>query len=57
MGLIAEYADHAAVLKAGRLIFHGRTRELFDREELLAEAGLGLPPSIELERRLRAVCV
>jgi len=57
MGMIAEYADHAAVLKAGRLIFHGRTRELFDREELLAEAGLGLPPSIELERLLRAVCV
>ncbi|MGG4397437.1 ABC transporter ATP-binding protein [Paenibacillus thiaminolyticus] len=57
MGLIAEYADHAAVLKSGRLIFHGTVQALFDREELLGEAGLSLPPSVAIERRFRAAYV
>ncbi|MCE5173355.1 energy-coupling factor ABC transporter ATP-binding protein [Paenibacillus profundus] len=57
MGLIAEYADHAAVLKTGRLIFHGTVQALFDRKELLVEAGLNLPPSVEIERQFRAASV
>lgn len=57
MGLVAEYADHAAVLQAGRLIFHGTVQALFDRQELLAEAGLDAPPSVEIARQLQAVYV
>ncbi|WP_010271723.1 ABC transporter ATP-binding protein [Paenibacillus senegalensis] len=53
MGLIAEYADHAAVLQEGRLIFHGTVHALFAQTELLAEAGLDLPPSAAIKRALR----
>ncbi len=55
MGLIAEYADHAAVLKAGRLCFHGTVQALFDRMDLLEEADLNEPPSVEIARHFRKV--
>lgn len=45
MRLVAEYADRAAVLCDGRILFEGSPRELFASEEVLARARLK-PPSV-----------
>lgn len=52
MELICEYADHVAVLKEGELIFHGVVQDLFNQTSIVAEAGLLLPPTVEIARRL-----
>lgn len=52
MGLIAEYADHVAVMKQGKLCFHGTTQALFAQPDLLSEAGLTLPTVAEIAVRL-----
>ncbi|MGQ9491673.1 MAG: ABC transporter ATP-binding protein [Anaerolineae bacterium] len=52
MELIAEYADEVAVMHEGQIIYHGPTRALFNRPDLLQQAGLNLPPLAELGQRL-----
>lgn len=52
MTLVAEYAQHTAVMAAGELLFHGPTTTAFAQPDLLAQARLTLPPLAELARRL-----
>ncbi|MBN1541617.1 energy-coupling factor transporter ATPase [candidate division KSB1 bacterium] len=47
MDFVANIADRALVLAAGRLLFDGTPRCLFARPDLLAAADLQLPPFIE----------
>ncbi|MEV8368514.1 energy-coupling factor transporter ATPase [Microbacterium sp. NPDC064584] len=44
MQLVAEYADRLVVLADGRLIAHGSTAEVFGDRDVVARAGLRLPP-------------
>jgi len=52
MTLVAERARHAAVMSGGELLFHGPTRELFARPEVLRRAHLTPPPLARLAARL-----
>jgi energy-coupling factor transporter ATP-binding protein EcfA2 len=52
MALVAEYARRAVVLVDGRVLFDGAVSDLFRRRDLLARAGLGLPPVVRLANRL-----
>jgi energy-coupling factor transporter ATP-binding protein EcfA2 len=52
MRLVAEYATRVIVLMAGQILFDGAPRELFGRPEILAQAGLALPPVTRLANRL-----
>jgi energy-coupling factor transport system ATP-binding protein len=52
MQLVAEYADEALVMDAGRMIFQGAPRDLFQQPGVLQQASLVLPPLAELARRL-----
>jgi energy-coupling factor transporter ATP-binding protein EcfA2 len=53
MSLVAEYARRAIVLLDGRVLFDGGVSELLlGRRDLLARAGLGLPPVVRLAKRL-----
>jgi len=54
MALVAEYAEFVAVLSRGMLLSSGPVNRLFEDNELMAQAGLRLPPSIDLIRRLTA---
>lgn len=53
MQIIAEYAQKAAVLCEGELIYQGEVRKLFEEEELLGRCFLTPPPLYRLSRRLR----
>ncbi len=55
MNLIAEYADHVAVLDKGFLRFHGPVEALFSKPALLEEAGLALPPIVEIMLQTTAI--
>ncbi len=44
MQLVAEYADRLVVLADGRLIAHGSTADVFGDRDVVARAGLRLPP-------------
>lgn len=48
----ALYADRTAVLKAGRLLAAGRTREILGRADLLRKAALEPPFAVQLADRL-----
>jgi energy-coupling factor transport system ATP-binding protein len=48
MTLVAEYAQHVAVMSRGKVLAHGETRAIFARPDLLAEARLKLPPLAQL---------
>lgn len=52
MQLVAEYADHVAVMHEGRVICQGEPRALFQDAALLQQASLALPPLAELANRL-----
>jgi len=52
MQLAAEYADEAAVMCTGELIFRGTPRQLFAHPEIMQRASLILPPLSELSHRL-----
>lgn len=52
MTLVAEYAQHVAVMAAGELLFHGPTAAVFAQPDLLTQARLTLPPLAELSERL-----
>ncbi len=56
LALVAEYAERAVALAAGRVVFDGPPHALFARPEVLAQCGLSLPPvaeAVALARRRR----
>jgi energy-coupling factor transport system ATP-binding protein len=52
MALVAEHAQHVAVMNQGSIIFHGPTPVAFAQPELLNQARLTLPPMAQLAARL-----
>jgi energy-coupling factor transport system ATP-binding protein len=52
ISVVAEYARRAVVLLEGRVLFDGTVVDLLGRRELLARAGLSLPPVVRLANRL-----
>ncbi|MGQ9490767.1 MAG: ABC transporter ATP-binding protein [Anaerolineae bacterium] len=52
MRLVAEYAEHVAVLLAGQLLFEGSPDALFRNREVLRRAHLAVPPVVRLAQRL-----
>jgi energy-coupling factor transport system ATP-binding protein len=52
MNLVAEYAQHVAVVVEGRLVFQGVPADVFARPDLLAQARLTQPPLAELSARM-----
>ena len=52
MPVVAEYARRAVVLLDGRALYDGSIPELFARRDLVARAGLSMPPVLRLARRL-----
>lgn len=52
MALAAEHACHVAVMRAGRVVLHGPTRQVFAQPDVLTQARLDLPPLARLARRL-----
>jgi energy-coupling factor transport system ATP-binding protein len=53
MTLVAERAQRAVALAAGRVVFDGRPRALFDRPDVLRRCGLRRPPVAEAVTRAR----
>jgi len=49
--LVAEYAQRVVLMRAGRKLFDGPVRELFDQPELLAKSSFRAPEVTELGRR------
>jgi energy-coupling factor transport system ATP-binding protein len=54
MGFIGELGCRSAVMTQGRLIFDGKADELFDREDILTQAGLQPPQVTSVWKRLRS---
>ncbi len=52
MALVAEHACHVAVMREGRVVWHGPTRRLFAQPDILTQARLDLPPLARLARGL-----
>jgi energy-coupling factor transporter ATP-binding protein EcfA2 len=52
MAVVAEYARRAVVLLDGRVLYDGSIPNLFGRRDLVAQAGLSLPPVVRLAKRL-----
>jgi len=50
--VVAEYAARGILMRAGRIVFDGPLRELFQREALLAECHFRLPDATQLGRAL-----
>ncbi len=48
MELVAEYAQEAAVMCDGQIVYHGPTRDLFRQPTLLQQAALDIPPLAKL---------
>ncbi len=48
MELVAEHAQEVAVIWDGWILYHGPTRDLFRRPNLLQQAALGMPPLARL---------
>jgi energy-coupling factor transport system ATP-binding protein len=49
----AVMADRVLVMHAGRVAMDGPPEEIFEQEDRLRVLGLGLPPAVEIARRLR----
>ncbi|MEM8531178.1 MAG: ATP-binding cassette domain-containing protein, partial [Chloroflexota bacterium] len=52
MGLVADYAQHVAVMSQGHLLFHGPTSLAFAQPDLLQQARLTLPPLARLTAQM-----
>lgn len=52
--VVAEYASQVLVMNAGRVALQGTPREVFRREDVLADAGVRPPPVVQLSNRLNA---
>jgi energy-coupling factor transporter ATP-binding protein EcfA2 len=52
MAVVAECARRAVVLLDGRVRYDGSVPNLFGRRDLVAQAGLSLPPVVRLAKRL-----
>lgn len=57
MWVAAEYAERTIVMRQGRIIRDGPTREVFTEEEMLASANLTPPPIVQLSNRLGAAAL
>jgi len=55
MDLIARYAKRVVVLKEGRILLDGPTREVFAKEELLATTDINPPYMTQISRPLRKI--
>ncbi len=53
MSDIVAHADKVLVMEGGRLVMEGTPREVFSREEELADIGLALPPAAQLMKKIR----
>ena len=51
--LASELADEVFLLKEGRFLAHGPTREIFSNHRLMEEGGLSIPPMVTLSELLR----
>jgi energy-coupling factor transport system ATP-binding protein len=49
----AAMAERVLVMHAGRVAMDGPPEEIFEQEDRLRALGLGLPPAVEIARRLR----
>lgn len=54
MELVCGYAHRVFVMNKGQYSLNGLTRSIFSREELLLEAGLDVPPLVNLSNKLGA---
>jgi energy-coupling factor transport system ATP-binding protein len=54
LALVAEHAHRVIAMSAGRLVFDGPPRALFERPEVLAQCGLRRPPVAEVVALARA---
>lgn len=52
MWVVAEYADRVFVVKDGKILLEGTTREVFSQEEVLRDAYLRPPQLVRLSNRL-----
>ena len=50
--LASELADEVFLLKEGRFLAHGPTREIFSNHRLMEEGGLSIPPMVTLSELL-----
>mgnify|MGYP001018336113 FL=1 len=53
MGDIVTHADKVLVMEGGRLVMEGTPKEVFSREDELAQIGLSLPPAAQLMKKIR----
>lgn len=53
MGDIVAHADKVLVMEGGRLVMEGTPKEVFSREDELAQIGLALPPAAQLMKKIR----
>jgi len=53
MGDIVTHADKVLVMEGGRLVMEGTPKEVFSRENELAQIGLALPPAAQLMKKIR----
>ncbi len=53
MGDIVTHADKVLVMEGGRLVMEGTPKEVFSREDELAQIGLALPPAAQLMKKIR----
>ncbi len=53
MNLIFRYTSRAIILKDGQILYDGLTSNLFEKENLLKEASLSIPPLLKLYKENR----
>jgi energy-coupling factor transport system ATP-binding protein len=53
MTLVAEYAQHCAVMAGGELLFYGESGYVFNNPQLLEKANLTMPPIAELSSHMQ----
>lgn len=52
--IVAEYAPRCMVMRAGEIMAHGPTREVFKQDQLLRETQIALPQISELGKRMKS---
>jgi energy-coupling factor transport system ATP-binding protein len=52
MAVAAEYARRVILMRDGRIVRDGQTRDVFSDEPLLTELGLTPPPVVQVANRL-----
>jgi energy-coupling factor transport system ATP-binding protein len=52
MWVVSEYAHKVAVIKDGKMMMYGKTRDVFSQDEELAESFLKTPHIVNMSNRL-----